>query len=44
MANQETAFGLRPVGVVGSGVNSTGTSEYEISSSEANPIYQFGLV
>lgn len=44
MANVETAFGLRPVGLVGSAVNSTGTTEYEIASNNANPIYQFGLV
>src|SRR6056300_1435050 len=44
MANVETAFGLRPVGLVGSPVNSTGTTEYEIASNNANPIYQFGLV
>ena len=30
MANQETAFGLRPVGLVGSGANTTGVTEYEI--------------
>jgi hypothetical protein len=44
MANAETAFGLRPVGLVGSAVNSTGTTEYEIASDNTNPIYQFGLV
>lgn len=44
MANQETAFGLRPVGLVGSGVNSTGVTQYEIASDNANAIYQYGLV
>jgi len=43
MANQETAFGLRPVGLVGSGANSTGTTEYEIASDNTNAIYQFGI-
>ena len=44
MANQETAFGLRPVGLVGSGVNSTGVTQYEIASDNANAIYQYSLV
>jgi len=44
MANQETAFGLRPVGLVGSGVNSTGVTQYEIASDNTNAIYQYGLV
>ena len=43
MANQETAYGLRPVGLVGSGANSTGTTEYEIASDNTNAIYQFGI-
>ena len=44
MANAETAFGLRPVGLVGSSVNSTGVTEYEIASDNTNAIYQYGLV
>jgi len=44
MANQETAFGLRPVGLVGSGVNSTGVTQYEIACNNANAIYQYSLV
>lgn len=44
MANAETAFGLRPVGLVGAGVNSTGVTEYEIASNNTNAIYQYGLV
>ena len=44
MANQETAFGLRPVGLVGSGVNSTGVTQYEIASNNSNAIYQYSLV
>jgi|TARA_R100001129_G_scaffold92502_1_gene63106 hypothetical protein len=43
MANQETAFGLRPIGLVGSGVNSTGVTQYEIASDNTNPIFQFSL-
>lgn len=44
MANQETAYGLRPIGLVGSAVNSTGVTQYEISSSNTNVIYQYGIV
>lgn len=44
MANQETAFGLRPVGLVGSASNSTGVTQYEIASNNTNAIYQYGLV
>jgi|TARA_R110001583_G_scaffold110618_1_gene259559 hypothetical protein len=43
MANQETAYGLRPVGLVGGGANSTGVTEYEIASDNTNAIYQFGI-
>ena len=44
MANQETAFGLRPVGLVGSGANSTGVTEYEIASNNTNAIYNGAIV
>jgi len=44
MANQETAFGLRPVGLVGSGVNSTGVTEYEIASNNTNAIFNGAIV
>lgn len=44
MANQETAFGLRPVGLVGSGVNSTGVTEYEIASDNTNAIFNGSIV
>ena len=44
MANQETAFGLRPIGLVGSGVNSTGVTQYEIASDNTNAIFQNGIV
>jgi hypothetical protein len=44
MANQETAYGLRPVGLVGAGVNSTGVTQYEIASNNTNAIYQYAIV
>lgn len=44
MANQETAFGLRPVGLVGSGTNSTGVTEYEIASNNTDVIYNGEIV
>jgi hypothetical protein len=44
MANAETAFGLRPVGLAGSATNSTGLTTYEIASNNTNAIYQYGLV
>ncbi len=43
MANQDTAYGLRPVGLVGSGANSTGVTQYEIASDNANAIFQYSL-
>ena len=43
MANQETAYGLRPVGLVGSGTNSTGVTQYEIASNNTNAIYQYAI-
>ena len=39
MANAETSFGLRPIGMVGSGPNSTGLTKYEIASNNTNVIY-----
>ena len=44
MANQETAYGMRPVGLVGAGVNSTGVTQYEIASNNTNAIYQYAIV
>ena len=44
MANQNTAYGLRPIGLVGSATNSTGVTQYEIASDNTNAIYQYGLV
>ena len=44
MANQTTAYGLRPIGLVGSAVNSTGVTQYEIASDNTNAIFQHGIV
>jgi len=44
MANQDTSYGLRPIGLVGSDVNSTGVTQYEIASNNTNAIYQYGIV
>lgn len=44
MANSNTAYGLRPIGLAGSGVNSTGVTQYEIASDNTNAIYQYGIV
>ena len=44
MANQETAYGLRPIGMVGSGPNSTGITEYEIATNNTNAIFNGGIV
>ena len=44
MANQETAYGLRPIGLVGSAVNSTGVTQYEIATDDTNAIYQYEIV
>ena len=43
MANSNTAFGLRPIGLTGSGVNSTGVTQDEIASDNANAIFQYSL-
>jgi len=40
MANSNGSFGLRPIGKIGSAVNSTGTTEYRIASDNSNPIFQ----
>ena len=44
MANQETAYGLRPIGLVGSATNSTGVTKYEIASDNTNAIFQYSIV
>jgi hypothetical protein len=43
MANAETAFGLRPIGMAGSGPNSTGLTRYEIASDNTNAIFQYSI-
>ena len=40
MANTNGAFGLRPIGVVGQAANTTGATEYRISSGNTNAIFQ----
>ena len=44
MANQETAYGLRPIGLVGASANSTGLTQYEIARNNTNDIFQFCIV
>ena len=44
MANQETAYGLRPIGMVGSGANSTGITEYEIANNNTAVILTVKLL
>jgi hypothetical protein len=44
MANSNTAYGLRPIGLVGSGANTTGVTQYEIASNNTNAIYQYEIV
>ena len=43
MANQNTAYGLRPIGLTGSAANSTGVTQYEIASNNTNAIYQYAI-
>ena len=45
MANSLTGgYGLRPIGITGSGYNTTGTTMYEIASNYTTAIYQGGIV
>ncbi len=45
MANALTGgYGLRPIGITGSGPNSTGITQYEIASNYTTAIYQGGIV
>ena len=44
MANQDAAFGLRPLKTVGQQDDSTGMSSYEIAAGDASVIYQGSLV
>tara|TARA_R100001129_G_scaffold182685_2_gene163688 strand:+ start:451 stop:1101 length:651 start_codon:yes stop_codon:yes gene_type:complete len=43
MANSNTAYGLRPIGLNGSATNSTGVTQYEIASDNTNAIYQYSI-
>jgi len=43
MANNSTAYGLIPVGVVSGTANTTGVTEYEIASDNTNAIYHGGI-
>ena len=40
MANSNGAFGLRPIGIVGQGANTTGATEYRIASANNTKMYQ----
>ena len=44
MANQDTAFGLRPIGLNGASANTTGVTQYEIASDNTNAIFQYSPV
>ena len=44
MANSNTAYGLRPIGLVGAAANTTGVTQYEIASDNTNAIFQYGIV
>ena len=39
MANQDSAFGLKPVGKVGQNADNGGMSEYQIADNEASSIF-----
>jgi|TARA_R110002095_G_scaffold27723_2_gene27737 hypothetical protein len=40
MANSNGSFGLRPIGIVGQGANTTGATEYRIKSNNNTKLYQ----
>ena len=42
--NLAGGYGLRPIGLVGAGATTTGTTQYEIASNNTNAIYQGGIV
>jgi len=44
MANKDAAFGLRPVGKLGSSVNNSGTTKYRIEDNQAGAIYKGDIV
>jgi len=43
MANSNTAYGLRPIGLVGAAANTTGVTQYEIASNNTNAIFQYSI-
>ena len=44
MANKDAAFGLRPVGKLGSSINNSGTTKYRIADNQAGAIYKGDIV
>ena len=42
--NLAGGYGLRPIGITGSGANTTGLTQYEIANNYTNAIYQGGIV
>ena len=42
--NLAVGYGLRPIGITGSAVNSTGVTQYEIANDYTTAIYQGGIV
>ena len=40
MANQDTSFGLRPIGLNGASANTTGVTQYELATNNTNAIFQ----
>ena len=42
--NLSGGYGLRPIGITGSAVNSTGVTQYEIANDYTTAIYQGGIV
>jgi|TARA_R100000149_G_C5867311_1_gene131839 hypothetical protein len=42
--NLSGGYGLRPIGITGSGYNSTGLTQYEIASDNTDAIYNGGIV
>ena len=43
MSNQETAYGLRPIGLIGGATNSTAVTQYEIASDNTAAIFNGGI-
>ena len=42
--NLAGGFGLRPIGLVGAGANTTGTTQYEIASNNTNAFIKVALL